>query len=146
MSYCGNTVSRSNRSLKTPFGNVNYNETSEIYDIFLADRIEFKKILFGFSSIVLNLDDLLCFKMIVISEDKAKDKVTLMLTEQSSPIKHKIDISSRSYTDAYCEYLNNRRLQQIDNLKSLIVEVEGMVLTKLIILLMMHNIFSFPRL
>ena len=146
MSYCGNTVSRSNRSLKTPFGNVNYNETLEIYDIFLADRIEFKKILFGFSSIVLNLDDLLCFKMIVISEDKAKDKVTLMLTEQSSPIKHKIDISSRSYTDAYCEYLNNRRLQQIDNLKSLIVEVEGMVLTKLIILLMMHNIFSFPRL
>jgi hypothetical protein len=47
--------------------------------------------------------------------------------------------------DAYCENLNNRRLQQTDNLKSLIAEVEGMVSTKLIILLMMHNIFSLHR-
>ena len=43
MSYCGNTVSRSNRSLKTPFGNVNYNETSKTYNILLADRIDLKK-------------------------------------------------------------------------------------------------------
>ena len=145
MSYCGNTVSRSNRSLKTPFGNVNYNETSDTYNVLLADRIDFKQILDGFSSIVLNPDDLLCFKMIVISEDNAKDKVTLIIRELSSSIEHKIDISCRSYTDAYCEYLNNRRLQQTDNLKSLIAEVEGMVSTKLIILLMMHNIFSLHR-
>ena len=66
--------------------------------------------------------------MFVISEDK--DKVTLMLRELSSSKEHKIDISSRSYVDAYCENLNNRRLKQTGNLKSLIVEVEGMVSKK----------------
>ena len=66
--------------------------------------------------------------MFVISEDK--DKVTLMLRELSSSKEHKIDVRCRSYVDAYCENLNNRRLKQTGNLKSLIVEVEGMVSKK----------------
>ena len=139
IAYCGN-VTRSNRSLNTPFGTITFRDNiiPNVFSVTLSDKIANESCANGSYCIVIKkLDDISCYKIILISEKDIDCKVSFNLRSKSPQQDRSIDIRKTTYTDAYCEYINNIRIKRIDSLKSFIVMMEGMSSTYLVSIFIM---------
>jgi hypothetical protein len=126
--YCGSAMILSNISINTPFGTVNLNAPGPptTFSIVLPDKIEIRNCSIGCYSIIIKCpDDLSCFKVILISHKASDNKIVFVLKSTSPKQESSTQIKTSSHADAYSEYMNNRRVQQIDSLKSVIVVMEG---------------------